>query len=144
MRVLLATPPMTQLNTPYPATAYLTGFLRAHAMDLELEVCQADASLALFLRLFSAAWLARMAQYFLHDIVMRLWPVPAFAQLPAIENVANQIERVALMGAQKIEQVIRLTARCSEVDVRDPDGAIVMLIVALGHRYAILPPELRY
>src|SRR5688572_17749783 len=88
--------------------------------------------------------LARMAQYFLHDIVMRLWPVPAFAQLPAIENVANQIERVALMGAQKIEQVIRLTARCSEVDVRDPDGAIVMLIVALGHRYAILPPELRY
>ena len=31
MRVLLLTPPMTQLNTPYPATAYLTGFLRQHA-----------------------------------------------------------------------------------------------------------------
>ena len=31
MRVLLVTPPMTQLNTPYPATAYLTGFLRQHA-----------------------------------------------------------------------------------------------------------------
>jgi radical SAM superfamily enzyme YgiQ (UPF0313 family) len=62
MRVLLATPPMTQLNTPYPATAYLTGFLRAHAADLELTVCQADASLALFLRLFSAAWLTRMAE----------------------------------------------------------------------------------
>ena len=26
MKVLLITPPMTQLNTPYPATAYLTGF----------------------------------------------------------------------------------------------------------------------
>ena len=34
MRVLLVTPPMTQLNTPYPATAYLTGFLRLHAADL--------------------------------------------------------------------------------------------------------------
>jgi len=28
MRLLLVTPPMIQLNTPYPATAYLTGFLR--------------------------------------------------------------------------------------------------------------------
>jgi len=61
MRVLLLTPPMTQLNTPYPATAYLTGFLRAHGGDLGLTVSQADASLALFLRLFSAQGLERMA-----------------------------------------------------------------------------------
>jgi radical SAM superfamily enzyme YgiQ (UPF0313 family) len=61
MRVLLLTPPMTQLNTPYPATAYLTGFLRAHSADLDLTVSQADASLALFLRLFSAPWIERMA-----------------------------------------------------------------------------------
>ena len=27
-RILSVIPPMTQLNTPYPATAYLTGFLR--------------------------------------------------------------------------------------------------------------------
>jgi hypothetical protein len=62
MRVLLLTPPMTQLNTPYPATAYLTGFLRAHGGDLGLTVTQADASLALFLRLFSAPRLSRMAE----------------------------------------------------------------------------------
>jgi hypothetical protein len=61
MRLLLVTPPMTQLNTPYPATAYLTGFLRAHAADLGVTVAQADASLALFLRLFSAPLVARMA-----------------------------------------------------------------------------------
>src|SRR6476659_7879575 len=61
MRVLLVTPPMTQLNTPYPATAYLTGFLRLHAAELGLTVTQADASLALFLRLFSAALVARLA-----------------------------------------------------------------------------------
>src|SRR5277367_3390404 len=62
LRVLLITPPMIQLNTPYPATAYLTGFLRLHATDLGLEVRQADASLGLFLRLFSAPLLARMSE----------------------------------------------------------------------------------
>ena len=61
MRLLLVTPPMIQLNTPYPATAYLTGFLRLHAADLGLEVTQADASITLFLRLFSAPLVARMA-----------------------------------------------------------------------------------
>ncbi|HEY5933436.1 MAG TPA: hypothetical protein VIU61_02300, partial [Kofleriaceae bacterium] len=53
MRILLVTPPMTQLNTPYPATAYLTGFLRLHAERLGIEVAQDDAALGLFLRLFS-------------------------------------------------------------------------------------------
>src|SRR3954467_11252764 len=52
MRVLLVTPPMTQLNTPYPATAYLMGCLRKHAADA-VEVAQADLSIELFLRLFS-------------------------------------------------------------------------------------------
>lgn len=49
---------MTQLNTPYPATAYLIGFLRRHAGALGLELAQADAALLLFLRLFSRAGVA--------------------------------------------------------------------------------------
>src|SRR3954447_19920021 len=61
MRCLLVTPPMIQLNTPYPATAYLTGFLRLHAARLGLQVSQADASITLFLRLFSAPRIVRMA-----------------------------------------------------------------------------------
>ncbi|HET6150174.1 MAG TPA: radical SAM protein [Polyangia bacterium] len=56
MRILLVTPPMTQLNTPYPATAYLTGCLRRHAAD-KATVAQADFSIELFLRLFSRAGL---------------------------------------------------------------------------------------
>lgn len=41
--ILLITPPFTQLNTPYPATAYLKGFLNtkkisAYQMDLGMEV----------------------------------------------------------------------------------------------------------
>lgn len=42
-RVLFITPPFTQLNTPYPATAYLKGFLNtlgkeSYQMDLGIEV----------------------------------------------------------------------------------------------------------
>jgi radical SAM superfamily enzyme YgiQ (UPF0313 family) len=50
MRVLSVIPPMTQLNTPYPSTAYLTGFLRARGV----AAVQEDLALALVLKLFSA------------------------------------------------------------------------------------------
>ena len=56
MRVLLVTPPMTQLNTPYPATAYLTGFLRGQGVD----VVQSDPAIELVLRLFSRPGLERV------------------------------------------------------------------------------------
>ena len=46
-RLLSIIPPMTQLNTPYPSTAYLTGFLRAQGLD----AAQEDLALALILRL---------------------------------------------------------------------------------------------
>ena len=49
-RVLSVIPPMTQLNTPYPSTAYLTGFLRSRSVF----AVQEDLALALVLRLFSA------------------------------------------------------------------------------------------
>lgn len=48
-RVLSLIPPMTQLNTPYPSTAYLTGFLRSQGVQAE----QCDLALALMLKLFS-------------------------------------------------------------------------------------------
>src|SRR5262249_44128316 len=52
---------MTQLNTPYPATAYLTGFLRLHEARVGFTVAQADPALMLFLRLFCRAGLERAA-----------------------------------------------------------------------------------
>ncbi len=60
MRLLLVTPPMVQPNTPYPATAYLSGFLNQRPDQLGLDVRQADASLELFLRVFSRAGLTRV------------------------------------------------------------------------------------
>ena len=55
-RVLAVIPPMTQLNTPYPSTAYLTGFLRSRGVDAH----QVDLALALVLDLFSATGLAAL------------------------------------------------------------------------------------
>jgi radical SAM superfamily enzyme YgiQ (UPF0313 family) len=60
MRILLLTAPMVQLNTPYPATAYLAGFLRLHAEELGLEIAQADPALELFLRLYCRDGLSRV------------------------------------------------------------------------------------
>ena len=48
-RILSIIPPMTQLNTPYPSTAYLTGFLRSHGFHAE----QMDLSIGLALQLLS-------------------------------------------------------------------------------------------
>ena len=56
MRVLLMIPPLTQLNTPYPATAYLTGFLRKRGV----AAFQADPAIELVLRLLSRKGLQEM------------------------------------------------------------------------------------
>ncbi len=53
IRVLSLIPPMTQLNTPYPSTAYLTGFLRSQGVS----AAQVDLALALALELLSPAGL---------------------------------------------------------------------------------------
>ena len=49
-------PQMTQLNTPSPSTAYLTGFLRSRGV----AAVQADLALALVLRLMSGEGLAQL------------------------------------------------------------------------------------
>ncbi len=54
LSVLSIIPPMTQLNTPYPSTAYLTGFLRSQGVD----AAQEDLALALVLKIFSPGGLS--------------------------------------------------------------------------------------
>lgn len=54
--ILLITPPFTQLNTPYPATAYLKGFFNT----LGWPSFQSDLGLEVLLRLFSKAGLTQL------------------------------------------------------------------------------------
>ncbi|MFT6243462.1 MAG: radical SAM superfamily enzyme YgiQ (UPF0313 family) [Salibacteraceae bacterium] len=49
IKTLLITPPFTQLNTPYPATSYLSGFLKAN----DAPTAQCDLSIELFSRIFT-------------------------------------------------------------------------------------------
>ncbi len=55
-KVLLLTPPFTQLNTPYPATAYLKGFLNTKGIVSN----QADLGIEVILKLFSSDGLRKM------------------------------------------------------------------------------------
>jgi radical SAM superfamily enzyme YgiQ (UPF0313 family) len=81
MRILSIIPPMTQLNTPYPSTAYLTGFLRSRGVD----AVQEDLALALVLRLFSPDGLRAMRAC--------IEALPKHKRTPQIKAFDEQFER---------------------------------------------------
>lgn len=81
LRVLSLIPPMTQLNTPYPSTAYLTGFLRSQHVDAQQE----DLALGLVLRLFSRAGL--------EAVRVRCEALPRAGRTPAVTGFLAQFER---------------------------------------------------
>jgi len=56
MKILSLIPPMTQLNTPYPSTAYITGFLRSRGFEAQQE----DLALGLVLSLFTKSGLDKV------------------------------------------------------------------------------------
>ena len=57
--ILLITPPFTQLNTPYPATAYLKGFLNTK----KISSFQMDLGIEVILALFSKQSLEQMIEF---------------------------------------------------------------------------------
>nr|WP_312587915.1 radical SAM protein [Comamonas terrigena] len=82
VRVLSLIPPMTQLNTPYPSTAYLTGFLRGRGVD----AMQEDLALALVLQLLSRDGLQQVI-----DLVQAQYDAdPERAFSPAVQSFMGQ------------------------------------------------------
>jgi len=63
-KVLLISPPFVQLNTPYPATTYLKGYLNT----IGVEAHQADLGIKVILKLFSAKGLKMMFQNVNHAV----------------------------------------------------------------------------
>ena len=57
-KLLLVTPPFTQLNTAYPATAYLKGFLE----EQDVSVSHCDLSIELFTSVFTDEFLSDIFQ----------------------------------------------------------------------------------
>ncbi|WP_434516205.1 radical SAM protein [Dechloromonas sp. ARDL1] len=80
-RILSVIPPMTQLNTPYPATAYLTGFLRERGFHAE----QTDLALALVLDLLSKEGLPKLKA--------AAEAIPPKKRSPTLKTFLNQFDR---------------------------------------------------
>lgn len=71
MRILLITPPLTQLNTPYPATAYLKGLFVAQGHDVR----QVDLGIEVADQVLSREFLESIG---LHDQARMIEPVKRF------------------------------------------------------------------
>ena len=130
IRVLSVIPPMTQLNTPYPSTAYLTGFLRSRGVD----AVQEDLALKLVLRLLSPAGL--------DDIRARAEALPKKQRTPLVQGFIEHFARyrftigptIAFLQGRDPTIAHRIASRTflpegprfdavdAYVDPNDPDG----------------------
>lgn len=84
MSVFLITPPFTQLNTPYPATAYLKGFLNTKNISSH----QADLGIEVLLRIFSRLGLESM-----------------FPSASINHNTSDHAKRIHLLKESYIESI---------------------------------------
>ena len=124
LRVLLLTPPLTQLNTPYPATAYLKGFLNKHGF----EVDQADPAIELILKLLSKKGLTQIHE----QILSKQSQNPSFLSDPhALEFFTSQFDQYL----STVEPVVRF------LQGKDPSLALRMVsrqYLPEGPRFAAL------
>ncbi len=139
LRVLSVIPPMTQLNTPYPSTAYLTGFLRSRGV----HAVQEDLALALILKLLSRAGLLALREVVAAlPIAPRTPPVAAFER--EFERYAQTIDpTIAFLQGRDATLMHRIAGRnflpegprfAALNEYVDPDGgdALAWAFGALG------------
>ncbi|MBA3452724.1 MAG: radical SAM protein [Deltaproteobacteria bacterium] len=122
---------MTQLNTPYPATAYLTGFLRQHEARLGVEVIQADAAIELFLRLFSRAGLGRVRDQLARKPLVRGGQGSRSRRSEAVASFLAQADRYI----STVDSVVRF------LQGRDPGFALRIVggdVLPEGPRFAAI------
>ena len=89
VNVLLVTPPSTQLNTPYPATAYLRRFLDGHGVPAR----QADLGIELAHRLFSSSGLREVFEV-VESAADEGLPEPAWMALSLADRHLAVVDRV--------------------------------------------------
>jgi hypothetical protein len=70
-----------------------------------------------------ARTLARLAQYFLYDVIVGLRPVPGRAQRPAVDDIAHKENCFGFVMAEKIKQLIGLTAARTKMHIGDEQRA---------------------
>ncbi len=112
--VFLITPPFTQLNTPYPATAYIKGFLNTKG----IPSVQADLGIEVTLALFNKAGLTKLFK----AIRSKEWELsPNCQRILALEsNYINTIEQVILFLQGKLDTIAHLI--CSRTFLPEGDA----------------------
>ncbi len=129
--VLLLTPPFTQLNTPYPAMAYLQGFLNSRSIPSK----QADLGLEVLLKIFSPTGLAQVFEIaaahqnpspntqrmlsLKEDYRRTIGPVIRFMQGADPTLARNITDRRFLPEASRFSQVPDLEAAFGEMGITD-------------------------
>lgn len=130
--VLLITPPFTQLNTPYPATAYLKGFFNTR----HIKTAQADLGIEATLRLFEREILSSVfiqASPNISNASANAQRIYSFREdyLDSIESVISFLQgklptlahRIAARGwlpeAERFEQVADLSWAFGSMGVQD-------------------------
>jgi hypothetical protein len=100
--VFLITPPFTQLNTPYPATAYIKGFLNTKG----IPSVQADLGIEVTLAIFNKEGLTK----FFKAINSKEWELsPNCQRILALENnYINTIDQVILFLQGKLDTIAHL------------------------------------
>ena len=101
--IFLFTPPFTQLNTPYPATAYLKGFLNTK----NISSFHADLGIEVTLQLFSAKKLRQLFQLIARD---KTYSENAQRMIALQEDYINSIEHAVLFLQGKNQTIAHLIA----------------------------------
>ena len=140
MRVLLVQPPFVQLNSPYPATAYLASFLRREGHEARVV----DLSIELFRRIFSRDGLARVfaeaeRRLLLGEVEALPGEEPPVLVLPEAREAAGREQLDAglteiLQGMQRI--AMEYSPLCAIPYVSRVDAGTVEMVRARGVQIA--------
>ncbi len=129
--ILLITPPFTQLNTPYPATAYLKGFLQSRG----IPAAQSDLGLEVLLQVFSPVGLgqifrksaafpepsanARRMLFLKEEYLRTIGPVMRFLQGKDPTLARNIMHRRFLPEGSRFSQVPDMEAAFGDMGIAD-------------------------
>ena len=120
-KVLFITPPFTQLNTAYPASAYLKGFLESQ----EISVAHSDLSIELFTSIFTGDFLRAI-----------------FQEADALENYHYpKVRKMKALYVSRVDVVIKFLQKQDIITahkILEPD------FLPLGHRLVNVNTDIKW
>lgn len=120
-KILFITPPFTQLNTAYPASAYLKGFMEQH----KISFSHCDLSIELFTSIFTSDFLRAV-----------------FKEAEDLENY--EYPKVREMKELYISRVDVVIAFLQKQDVETANKILEATFLPLGHRLLHVNTEIKW